>query len=55
MEVLPRLREEPSIHECPRCGRRITREESENYNGMCHECSEIEIDKLDSEEDENDY
>jgi NMD protein affecting ribosome stability and mRNA decay len=36
---------------CLRCGRKITGEEAETYNGMCPECYEIEIDELDFEDD----
>jgi NMD protein affecting ribosome stability and mRNA decay len=34
-----------------RCGKRITTEEYETYQGMCEECYETEIDELDYEDD----
>jgi NMD protein affecting ribosome stability and mRNA decay len=33
------------------CGREITEEEYETYDGLCQECYEIEIDELDFEDD----
>ena len=36
---------------CERCGREITQEEYETYDGMCQDCYEIEIDELDYEDD----
>lgn len=36
-------------HRCERCGRAITQEEYETYDGLCEECHEIEIYELDYE------
>jgi NMD protein affecting ribosome stability and mRNA decay len=36
-------------HECLRCGRRISKEEYETYDGMCLECYETEINEEDFE------
>ena len=36
---------------CQRCGRHISQEEHETYDGMCSECYEIEIDELDYEDE----
>jgi len=44
--------EEEGSYECVRCGRKITQEEYEMYDGMCEKCYLIEIDELDYE-DEN--
>ena len=38
--------------ECSRCGRKLTKEEYDTYDGMCQECYEIELDELDCEDDE---
>ncbi|MEM2112447.1 MAG: hypothetical protein QXX08_11330 [Candidatus Bathyarchaeia archaeon] len=43
--------DESEIHECMRCGRRITKEEYKTYDGLCEECYEIEINELDYEDD----
>jgi len=40
------------IYRCERCGREITEEEYETYSGLSDECHEIEIDELDSEDDD---
>jgi NMD protein affecting ribosome stability and mRNA decay len=37
---------------CQRCGRHISQEEYETYDGMCPECYEIEIDELDYEDED---
>jgi len=34
------------FYECIRCGRKITREEFEAYDGMCKEFYLVEIDEL---------
>jgi NMD protein affecting ribosome stability and mRNA decay len=39
-------------HSCQRCGRRISQEDYETYDGMCSECYEIEIDELDYEDED---
>ena len=44
------MAEEEKTHKCLRCGRKITKEEYETYDGLCEECYEIEIDELDYEE-----
>jgi len=44
-------REEQDDHECLRCGRKITKEEYETYDGLCEERHEIEIDELDYEDE----
>lgn len=36
------MREKGLVCECIRCGRRISREESETNNGLCNECHENE-------------
>jgi len=30
--------EEQEVHECMRCGKKITEEEYETYGGLCQEC-----------------
>jgi len=45
------MKESQKVYTCERCGRRITEEECETYDGMCEECYEIEIDELDYEDD----
>jgi NMD protein affecting ribosome stability and mRNA decay len=42
--------DEEASFECLRCGRKVTKEEYETYDGMCEECYEIEIDELDYED-----
>jgi len=34
-----------------RCGRKISKEEYEAYDGLCEECYQIEIDELDYEDE----
>lgn len=34
------------------CGRKITEEEYEKYDGLCEECYEIEIDESDYESED---
>jgi len=36
------MRKRDLVCDCIRCGRRISREESETNDGMCHECYENE-------------
>jgi len=43
--------EEERFYEWLRFGRKITQEEYEVYSGLLEECHEIEIDKLDHEEE----
>jgi len=43
------MNEPQKDYTCERCGRKITQEEYETYDGMCEECYEIEIDELDYE------
>jgi NMD protein affecting ribosome stability and mRNA decay len=43
------MTDEKEYH-CEVCGREISREDYEQYDGMCMECYEIEIDELDYEE-----
>ena len=38
---------------CQRCGRQISQEDYETYDGMCLECYEIEIDELDYEDEDH--
>jgi DNA-directed RNA polymerase subunit RPC12/RpoP len=42
--------EEEKTYECLRCGRKITEEEFETFDGLCEECHEVEIDELDYED-----
>ena len=42
--------DEEESYECLRCGRRLTKEEYETYDGLCQECYGIEIDELDYED-----
>jgi NMD protein affecting ribosome stability and mRNA decay len=37
-------------YHCEVCGRKISKEEYEDYDGMCEECYEVEIDELDYED-----
>ena len=37
---------------CQRCGRQISQEECETYDGMCSKCYEIKIDELDYEDED---
>ena len=39
------------VYRCIRCGRKISKEEYETYEGMCEECHETEVDELDYEDD----
>jgi len=43
---------EEEVYECMRCGREITREEFEAYDGMCEECYLIEVDELNYEDED---
>ena len=38
-------------YRCEICGREISKEEYETYDGLCEECHEIEIDELDYEDE----
>ena len=44
--------EEKEVYKCISCGRRITKEEYENFDGLCKECYEIEIADMDYEDEE---
>lgn len=46
--------EDEMVYICLRCGRTITREEYETYDGLCQECYEVEIDELDYEDEYED-
>jgi predicted RNA-binding Zn-ribbon protein involved in translation (DUF1610 family) len=37
------------IYRCLNCGRKITKEECETYDGLCPECYELEIIELDTD------
>ncbi len=43
--------DDEEIYHCLSCGRKITKEEYETFDGLCQECYEIEIDELDYEDD----
>jgi len=43
--------EDEDVYPCLVCGRRISREEYETFDGMCQECFEIEIADMDYEDD----
>ena len=45
------MNESQKAYTCERCGRKITQEQHEKYDGICEECYEIEIDELDYEDD----
>jgi NMD protein affecting ribosome stability and mRNA decay len=45
------MEEKQNYQKCERCGRAITEEEYETYDGLCEECYEIEIAELDFEDD----
>ncbi len=45
------MSKENSLYECMRCGRKISKEEYETYDGLCEECYQIEIDELDYEDE----
>ena len=42
---------EEEVYQCLQCGRKLTKEEYETYDGMCQECYEMEIDELDYEDE----
>jgi NMD protein affecting ribosome stability and mRNA decay len=46
--------EEAEVYRCLLCGRRISKEEYETFDGLCQECYEIEISELDFDIDEDD-
>ncbi|MBS7608772.1 MAG: hypothetical protein QW734_02640 [Candidatus Bathyarchaeia archaeon] len=46
--------EDETVYYCMLCGRRISREEYEMFDGMCQECYEIEIDEMDYEDEYED-
>ena len=39
------------VYSCLSCGRKISREEYETYDGLCEECYELEITELDFEDE----
>ncbi|MGB9853409.1 MAG: hypothetical protein ACPLRY_01165 [Candidatus Bathyarchaeales archaeon] len=39
------------VYSCLICGRKISREEYETYDGLCQECYELEIAELDFEDE----
>ncbi|MEM2143931.1 MAG: hypothetical protein QW279_01100 [Candidatus Jordarchaeaceae archaeon] len=39
------------VYKCMICGKEITEDEYETYDGMCEECYLIEIDELDYEDE----
>ncbi|MEM3580889.1 MAG: hypothetical protein QXH40_07705 [Candidatus Bathyarchaeia archaeon] len=45
--------EEEETYHCLLCGREITREEFETYDGLCPECYELEIAELDMDLEED--
>jgi len=45
--------EEEEAYHCMLCGRKITREEYETYDGLCPECYELEIAELDMDLEED--
>ena len=47
------MEEKQNYIKCERCGKTITEEEYESYDGLCEECCEIEIAELDLEEDDS--
>jgi NMD protein affecting ribosome stability and mRNA decay len=46
------MNEKKEVYECIMCGRKITKEEYETFDGLCQECYEIEIEELDFDEEE---
>ncbi|MGQ9530364.1 MAG: hypothetical protein ACUVQX_02090 [Candidatus Bathycorpusculaceae bacterium] len=46
------MSEEHEVYRCLLCGRRISREEYENFDGLCQECYEIEIADMDYEDED---
>lgn len=47
------MEEKQTYLKCERCGKAITEEEYESYDGLCEECYEIKIAELDFEEDDS--
>lgn len=45
--------EEEETYHCMLCGREITKEEYEAYDGLCQECYELEIAELDMDLEED--
>lgn len=45
--------DEEEAYHCMLCGREITREEYETYDGLCQECYELEIAELDMDLEED--
>lgn len=43
--------EDETVYHCLVCGKSISKEEYETYDGLCQECFEIEIDEMDYEDD----
>lgn len=46
--------EETEVYRCLLCGKRISQEEYELFDGLCQECYELEISELDFDIDEDD-
>ncbi|MDH7476771.1 MAG: hypothetical protein QHH17_00100 [Candidatus Bathyarchaeota archaeon] len=46
------MSEEEEVYNCILCGRKITKEEYETFDGLCQECYEIEIADMDYEDEE---
>jgi DNA-directed RNA polymerase subunit RPC12/RpoP len=46
------MNEEKEVYKCAMCGRKITKEEYETFDGLCQECYEIEIADLDYEDED---
>jgi predicted RNA-binding Zn-ribbon protein involved in translation (DUF1610 family) len=46
------MNEEKEVYECIMCGKKITKEEYETFDGLCQECYEIEIADLDYEDED---
>ena len=46
-------KDKENVRHCSICGREISGEDYEAYDGMCWECYEIEIDELDHEDEDH--
>ncbi|MEM3577027.1 MAG: hypothetical protein QXX51_01030 [Candidatus Bathyarchaeia archaeon] len=46
--------DEAEVYRCLLCGKQISQEEYELFDGLCQECYEMEISELDFEIDEDD-
>lgn len=45
------MEDDEAVYRCLSCGRTITMEEYETFGGLCQECYEIELGKMDYEDD----